>query len=67
MILFLVFVIALLPVVPAYAHPPFCSDFNGDGKTNGKDMADFHKLLNLGQDHKPGVDHTGYSVCHTEH
>ncbi|UCE00557.1 MAG: hypothetical protein JSV42_07515 [Chloroflexota bacterium] len=65
-ILGLVIMIAMLATVPAFAHeaPPFCHDFNEDGKVNGQDMADFHKGLQLGQGgHKPGVMHRGFSVC----
>lgn len=67
LIIFIVLILAALSVVPAFAHeaPPFCHDFNGDGKVNGQDMADFHKTIpgGLGAGgHIPGR-HSGFSVC----
>jgi hypothetical protein len=66
-ILGLVIMIAMLAAVPAFAHkaPPFCHDFNDDGKVNSQDLADFHKTIpgELGAGgHIPGGNR-GFSVC----
>jgi hypothetical protein len=66
-ILGLVIMMAMLAAVPAFAHeaPPFCHDFNENGKVKDQNLADFHKTIpgGLGAGgHIPG-SHRGFSVC----
>ena len=69
MVVVLVLVIALVAVVPAFAHTaPPCNDTDGDGSPSGAEYAAHHisalaKIGGLGNDgHKPGA-HQGFSLC----
>ncbi len=67
-LVFLVIVIALMIVPTAFAAPP-CNDTNGDGSPSGYEYAQYHIVEAahngiLGQIHKPGAAHQGFSICH---
>jgi hypothetical protein len=68
-VVLLVLIIALVAVVPAFAHSaPPCNDSDGDGSPSGREYAQHHiRSLategGLGEGgHKPGA-HRGFSVC----
>ena len=67
MLLVLVVAVAMTIVSTAFAAPP-CNDFNGDGSPSGYEYAQYHIVAAaqagiLGQGHKPGAAHQGFSVC----
>lgn len=67
MILVLVVAISLMIVSTAFAAPP-CNDTNGDGEFSGYEYAKYHIVEAahagvLGQGHKPGLVHHGFSTC----
>lgn len=68
-ILTIVALLALMAVVPAFAHgAPPCNDTDGDGSPSGQEYAAHHisflaQAGGLGNDgHKPG-SHQGFSLC----
>ncbi len=69
MLLVLVVALAMTIVSTAFAAPmPPCNDFDGDGSPSGYEYAQYHiaamaKAGILGQGHKPGVVHQGFSTC----
>jgi hypothetical protein len=70
LVIALVLALSLMVVAPAFAEdrPGFCSDLDDDGKTSGYEYAqghivDFAREGKLGQGHKPGEAHHGFSTC----
>lgn len=69
LLVFLVLLISMMAVVPAFAHSaPPCNDSDGDGEPSGREYAEHHIVAlategGLGEGgHKPGSHH-GFSAC----